>query len=67
MQNLQSELIEILKDQELFVVDEKLNKNKIVESCLKLDPLLISILINNETFKKHFFIKTLIMIRIFCT
>lgn len=57
MQNLQSELIEILKDQELFVVDEKLNKNKIVESCLKLDPLLISILINNETFKKHFFIE----------
>ena len=57
MQNLQSELIEVLKDQDLFLVDDKLNKNKIVESCLRLDPLLISLLINNETFKKYFFVE----------
>ncbi len=57
MQNLQKELIEVLKDEDLFIVEDKLNKNKIIESCLRLDPLLITLLINNETFKKYFFVE----------
>jgi len=55
MQNLQNELIELLKQEDNLVVDGHLNKNKIVELALKVEPQLISLLIKNETFKKHFF------------
>ncbi|MFZ4679001.1 MAG: DNA methyltransferase [Flavobacterium sp.] len=55
MQNLQNELVELLKHEENLVVDGHLNKNKIVELALKVEPQLISILIKNNTFKKHFF------------
>lgn len=54
MQNLQADLIELLKDEDNLVVDNQLNKNKIIESALKVEPYLISLLIKNETFKKHF-------------
>ncbi|WP_262733639.1 DNA methyltransferase [Gaetbulibacter sp. NE] len=55
MQNLQNDLIELLKHEDNLVVDNQLNKNKIIEAALKVEPFLISLLIKNETFKKHFF------------
>ncbi len=55
MQNLQHELIELLKDQENLVIEGKLNKNKIIEAGLKLDPMLLKILLQNKSFKEHFF------------
>jgi adenine-specific DNA-methyltransferase len=55
MQNLQNDLIQLLKTQDNLVIEGELNKNKIVEATLKLDPKLIGLLIKNETFKKHFF------------
>lgn len=55
MQNLQNELIDLLKHEDNLVVDGHLNKNKIIELALKVEPQLISLLIKNETFKKHFF------------
>lgn len=55
MQNLQNELIELLKTQDNLVIDGQLNKNKIIELGLKVEPLLIGLLIKNPTFKKHFF------------
>lgn len=55
MQNLQHELIELLKDQENLVIDGKLNKNKIIEVGLKLEPKLLHLLLQNKSFKEHFF------------
>lgn len=55
MQNLQNELIDLLKREDNLVVDGHLNKNKIIELALKVEPQLISLLIKNESFKKHFF------------
>ncbi|ANW96259.1 restriction endonuclease subunit M [Wenyingzhuangia fucanilytica] len=55
MQNLQQDLIELLKNEDNLVVDNQLNKNKIIEAALKVEPFLISLLIKNDTFKKHFF------------
>lgn len=57
MQNLQKDLIQLLKDQDNLVIDGELNKNKIIESALKVEPYLIKLLLSNETFKKHFFKK----------
>ena len=54
MQNLQQDLIELLKNEDNLVVDNQLNKNKIIEAALKVEPFLISLLIKNDTFKKHF-------------
>lgn len=55
MQNLQTDLIELLKNEDNLVVDNQLNKNKIIEAALKIEPFLISLLIKSNTFKKHFF------------
>ncbi|WP_417372157.1 DNA methyltransferase [Gelidibacter japonicus] len=55
MQNLQDDLIELLKDEDNLVVEGQLNKNKIIEAALKIEPSLIKLLIQNQTFKKHFF------------
>ena len=55
MQNLQNDLIELLKNEDNLVVDNQLNKNKIIEAALKVEPFLMRLLIKNETFKKHFF------------
>ena len=55
MQNLQHELIELLKTEDNLVIDGQLNKNKIIELGLKVEPQLIGLLIKNPTFKKHFF------------
>lgn len=55
MQNLQTELIDLLKHEDNLVIDGYLNKNKIIELALKVEPQLIILLIKNSTFKKHFF------------
>ncbi len=55
MQNLQQDLINLLIDEENLVIDNQLNKNKIIEAALKAEPFLINLLINNETFRKYFF------------
>lgn len=55
MQNLQIELVNLLKHEDNLVIDGHLNKNKIAELALKVEPQLISLLIKNDTFKKHFF------------
>ena len=55
MQNLQNELIELLKNEDNLVVDNLLNKNKIIEAALKVEPFLIKLLIKNEIFTKYFF------------
>jgi adenine-specific DNA-methyltransferase len=55
MQNLQNELIDLLKHEDNLVIDGHLNKNKIIELALKVEPQLIVLLIKNPTFKKHFF------------
>jgi adenine-specific DNA-methyltransferase len=55
MQNLQNDLIELLKHEDNLVVDGHLNKNKIIELALKVEPQLIKVLLKSETFKKHFF------------
>ena len=57
MQNLQNELIELLKTQDNLVIDGQLNKNKIIELGLKVESQLIRLLVKNGTFKKHFFIE----------
>ena len=55
MQNLQQDLINLLIDEENLIIDNQLNKNKIIEAALKVEPFLINLLIKNKTFKKHFF------------
>jgi adenine-specific DNA-methyltransferase len=55
MQNLLEELKKLLEQDERFVVDGKLLKNKIIESALKLDVDLIGLLLKSETIKTHFF------------
>ena len=55
MQNLQNELIDLLRHEDNLVIDGHLNKNKIIELALKVEPQLIIVLLKSETFKKHFF------------
>ena len=57
MQNLHKDLIELLKNEDNLVVEGDLNKNKIIELALKVEPQLIRVLISSDTFKKHFFQK----------
>tara|TARA_Y100001958_G_scaffold90424_1_gene61562 strand:- start:1551 stop:3398 length:1848 start_codon:yes stop_codon:yes gene_type:complete len=55
MQNLQKELIDLLKKNEEFVIEGEINKNKIIEASLKTDKSLLSLLIKRDSLKKHFF------------
>ena len=55
MQNLQTELADLLEQEDNLVINGELNKNKIVELALKVDPQLIRLLIKHPTFKTHFF------------
>lgn len=57
MQNLQNDLIDLLKNEDNLVIEGNLNKNKIIELALKVEPQLIRVLLSSETFKKHFFEK----------
>ncbi|GAW87548.1 adenine-specific DNA-methyltransferase [Bathymodiolus platifrons methanotrophic gill symbiont] len=55
MQNLLQELIGTLQNDERLVIDGRLVKNKVVELALAMDEGLISLLLGNESIKKHFF------------
>jgi len=55
MQNLLSDLTELLSEDESLVSERKLLKNKVVELALKLDADLIRRLLKSEPIKKHFF------------
>ena len=52
MQNLQKDLIELLKNEDNLVVDNQLNKNKIIEAALKIEPFLIRLLKTYNKFIK---------------
>ena len=54
MQNLQLRLIDLLQPFEKFVVNNQLNKNKIIEAALQLDADLIKILLKDELVNKSF-------------
>ena len=53
--NMIERLIEALKDNEKFVSQGKLLKNKIIESGLQIDPEMIGLIYKDEELKKHFF------------
>jgi len=55
MQNLLTELKDLLQHDERLVVDGKLLKNKIIELALQLDPSLLKMLLKDASIKKHFF------------
>jgi adenine-specific DNA-methyltransferase len=55
MQNLLKELIGTLKNDERLIIEGRLVKNKVVELALAMDEGLISLLLGNESIKKHFF------------
>lgn len=57
MQNLLNDLIQLLSQDDRFVSEGKLLKNKIVESALALDPELIRLLLKQENIRKHFFVE----------
>lgn len=57
MQNLQEDLTTLLQNEDNLVVDGHLNKNKIIELALKVEPQLIRLLLSNDAFAKHFFQK----------
>jgi adenine-specific DNA-methyltransferase len=55
MKNILEKLIDVLQSEDKFISEEKLLKNKIIESALSLDPLLIKLLLKDEAIKKIFF------------
>lgn len=55
MQNLLTELKDLLQQDDRLVVDGKLLKNKIIELGLQLDPSLLKMLLKDPSIKKHFF------------
>ncbi|MES2766803.1 MAG: site-specific DNA-methyltransferase [Bacteroidota bacterium] len=55
MQFLLDELKSHLSQDERFVSDGKLFKNKVVESALHLEPALLKLLLSNPALKEHFF------------
>ncbi len=57
MQNLLNDLKKLLEKDNRLVADGKLLKNKIIELCLQLDPILLKMLLSSEPIKKHFFQK----------
>jgi adenine-specific DNA-methyltransferase len=57
VENLIEELKEVLSQNDQFVVEDELAKNKIVESALKLEEDLIELLLGNKRLKNHFFVE----------
>lgn len=55
MQNLLSELKELLKKDERLIVEDQLLKNKVIELALKLDENLIRLLLSHARLRQHFF------------
>jgi len=55
MQNLLNELVGLLEQDDRFVVEGKLLKNRIVECAMALDVGLIRLLLRNDEIRRHFF------------
>jgi adenine-specific DNA-methyltransferase len=55
MQNLLQDLKKILSQDQNYILEGKLFKNKIIEDVLKTEPALIKLLLKNKTIKNHFF------------
>lgn len=55
MKNILEKLIDVLQSDDKFISEGKLLKNKIIESALSLDPLLIKLLLKDDAIKKIFF------------
>lgn len=53
--SLLEKLIEVLSETDQFISEGKLLKNKIIESGLQLDPILVSTLYKDDILKEHFF------------
>lgn len=57
MQNLLTELTDLLSQDERIISEGKLLKNKVIELALGMDVDLIKLLLNNKSIKKHFFVE----------
>jgi adenine-specific DNA-methyltransferase len=57
MQNLSEDLRKLLSQDQRFVMNGNLLKNKVVECALKFDADLIALLLTGDTIKSHFFTK----------
>lgn len=55
MQNLQTELISLLAEDDRFVAEGKLLKNTVISSAINLDSSLLKLLLSNKNIKEHFF------------
>lgn len=55
MQNLLTELKDLLQQDDRLVVEGKLLKNKIIELALQLDSSMLKLLLSQPSIKKHFF------------
>ncbi|MDR3049328.1 MAG: site-specific DNA-methyltransferase [Elusimicrobiota bacterium] len=57
MQNLLDDLKSVLSQEPRYIIGGQLAKTNIVEDALKVEPLLVRLLLKNETIKKHFFVE----------
>jgi adenine-specific DNA-methyltransferase len=57
MQNLLTELTNLLAQDERITSEGSLLKNKVIELALGMDAHLIKLLLNNKSIKKHFFVE----------
>ena len=56
MQNLLKDLVKLLEQDDRFVIEGQLLKNKIVELALAMDSGLIRLLLTHEGIRRHFFV-----------
>ncbi|TDX28175.1 DNA methyltransferase [Rhodovulum visakhapatnamense] len=55
MQNLLSELTELLQQEQSFISDSAILKNAVIEAALNMDPRLLGLLMQSDTIRAHFF------------
>lgn len=55
MQNLLSELTDLLQREQSYISDGAILKNAVIEAALKMDAALLELLMQSETIKGHFF------------
>lgn len=55
MQNLLQDLVTLLEQDDRFVIEGQLFKNKVIELALALDSSLIRLLLSSEGIRRHFF------------
>lgn len=55
MQNLLKDLVELLEQDDRFVIEGQLLKNKVIELALAVDSGLVRLLLSNDGIRRHFF------------